>query len=166
MMRNTALSSFLLLVIFSFVPRAQSQSSHGQAGGPPPQLTVSKVTVNGFDTTHPTLAIEGYNFGNAPEVYIGASGGGWNELTVLSASQNFINAQLTAPTPGTYVVVVSRGPSTTDKFWIDVTIGAAGATGQTNGRSPHAGSPITFGSPTPAPSTTVTCGSKRNPGSP
>src|SRR5262249_35876889 len=132
--RNTALISFLLLASLTLISRAGFQATTvyaAPAGTPPPQLTISKVVPNGLDTSHPTLAIEGANFGTAPEVYMGVSGGYLVQLTVLSASQNFINAQLTGATssPGTYMLVVSRGRSANDVYSVTVTIGAAGVAG-------------------------------------
>src|SRR5262249_28056172 len=132
--RNTALISFLLLASLTLISRAGFQATTvyaAPAGTPPPQLTISKVVPNGLDTSHPTLAIEGANFGTAPEVYMGVSGGYLVQLTVLSASQNFINAQLTGATssPGTYMLVVSRGRSANDIYSGTVTIGAAGVAG-------------------------------------
>src|SRR6266566_2407706 len=130
MKRNTVLISFLLLASLTLIPRAgfQPTVSAAPAGTPPPQLTISKVVPNGQDTLNPTLAIEGANFGAAPKIYMGVSGGSLVELTVLSASQNFISAQLTGATsfPGTYLLMVSRGPSATDVFSVTVTLGTAG----------------------------------------
>src|SRR5213593_2958916 len=133
MKRKTVLISFLLLASLTLIPRAEFQPtvSAAPAGTPPPQLTISKVVPNGLDTLNPTLAIEGANFGAAPEVYMGVSGGAWAHLTVLSASPNFISAQLTGATssPGTYLLVVSRGPSATDVFSVAVTLGVYGGSG-------------------------------------
>src|SRR5689334_5786151 len=56
---------------------------------------------------------------------MGVSGGVLTRLTVLSATNNnFITAQLTSATsaPGTYLLVVSRGPSSTDVFSIAITL--------------------------------------------
>src|SRR5437867_3050795 len=133
MKRKTVLISFLLLASLTLIPRAEFQPTvaAAPAGTPPPQLTISKVVPNGLDTLNPTLAIEGANFGGAPKVYMGVSGGSLVQLTVLSASQNFISAQLTGATssPGTYLLVVSRGPSATDVFSVTVTLGAVGVAG-------------------------------------
>src|SRR6266704_3465758 len=133
MKRKTVLISFLLLASLTLIPPAEFQPTvfAAPAGTPPPQLTISKVVPNGLDTLNPTLAIEGANFGAAPKVYMGVSGGSLVQLTVLSASQNFISAQLTGATssPGTYLLVVSRGPSATDVFSVTVTLGAVGVAG-------------------------------------
>src|SRR5437667_6731209 len=133
MKRKTVLISFLLLASLTLIPLAEFQPtvSAAPAGTPPPQLTISKVVPNGLDTLNPTLAIEGANLGAAPKVFMGVSGGSLVQLTVLSASQNFISAQLTGATssPGTYLLVVSRGPSTTDVFSMAFTIGSAGING-------------------------------------
>ena len=133
MLRNTALKTIVVLAGLSWVSLAafQRPAFAEHAGTPPPQLTISKVVANGVDTPNPTLAIEGANFGANASVYMGVSGGTLVQLTVLSATNNFINAQLTGATsaPGTYLLVVSRGPSTTDVFSMAVTIGSAASTG-------------------------------------
>src|SRR5213594_3970075 len=133
MKRKIVLISFLLLASLTLIPPAEFEPtvSAAPAGAPPPQLKISKVVPNGLDTLNPTLAIEGANFGAAPKVYMGVSGGSLVQLTVLSAFQNFISAQLTGATssPGTYMVVVSRGPSATDVYSMTVTLGAAGPAG-------------------------------------
>src|SRR3989475_10650646 len=133
MKRKIVLISFLLLASLTLIPLAEFQPtvSAAPAGTPPPQLTISKVVPNGLDTLNPTLAIEGANLGAAPKVFMGVSGGSLVQLTVLSASQNFISAQLTGATssPGTYLLVVSRGPSATDVFSVTVTLGAVGVAG-------------------------------------
>src|SRR5438094_1515069 len=155
--RNTALTSFLLLASLTLISRAEFPAttvSAAPAGAPPPQLTISKVVPNGLDTLNPTLAIEGANFGAAPKVYMGVSGGSWVQLTVLSASHNFISAQLTGATssPGTYMLMVARGPSATDVFSVTVTLGAAGPQGLP-GPSGPAGPSGTQGATGPAGST-------------
>src|SRR5262245_25039377 len=116
MLRNVGLISALFLLVLCVVPRAEFQQTLYAAGNPPPQLTISKVAPIGLDTLNPMLTIEGANFGAAPNVYMGVSGGALVQLTVLSASSNFISAQLTGATsaPGTYLLVVSRGPATTE----------------------------------------------------
>src|SRR5207247_11280623 len=109
--RKTVLISFLLLASLTLIPRSEFQLtvSAAPAGTPPPQLTISKVVPNGLDTLNPTLAIEGANFGGAPKVYMGVSGGSLVQLTVISASQDFISAQLTcsSSSPGSLLLVVS-----------------------------------------------------------
>jgi hypothetical protein len=84
-----------------------------------------------LNTPNPTLAIEGNNFGADPDVYMGVSGGALAPLTVLSASNNFISAALTGATsgPGTYLLVVSKGPAPVDTNSLSVTIGATGLAG-------------------------------------
>src|SRR5262249_14132955 len=129
-LRNAALISFLFAL--SLIPQINlNPAVYAAVPGPPPQLTISKVAAVGLDTPVPTLAIEGYNFGPAPTVYMGVSGGALVQLTVLSASNNFISVQLTGATsaPGTYLLVVSRGPSTTETFSMAVTVGAQGQQG-------------------------------------
>src|SRR5437870_9203672 len=98
---------------------------------PPPQLMITKAVTNGLDSTMPTLVIEGKNFGTNPSVYMGSSGGTLAALTLHSVSDTVIVAQLNPLTssPGTYMLVVSKGPSATDVFFMDVAIGATGPAG-------------------------------------
>src|SRR5436190_8453779 len=111
-------------------------------GAPPPQLTILKVHANGLDGLNPSMAIEGSNFGQTPAVFMGAPGGLLVQLNVLSSSNNFISAQLNGATsaPGTYLLVVTKGPSQTDVFTMPVTIGAVGPPGP-EGRAGPPGSP-------------------------
>src|SRR5262245_17400549 len=129
MIRNTRIIVFALVVWLYLTPQAQSQQYRQ------PQLMISKVTVHGLDTLSPTLGIDGNNFGPAPSVYIGGTAGSLIELTVLSASNTFISARLTGATsaPGTYVLVVSRGPSTNDVYSVNVTLGAGGGAAGSQG---------------------------------
>jgi hypothetical protein len=131
MTRNIARKILLVLAGFSGLCLPAFQPASSAAGPPPPQLTISKVAAEGLDTANPTLAIEGSNFGGAPSVYMGAPGGVLVQLTVLSATNIFISAQLTGATsaPGTYLLVVSRGPATVDVFSMAITIGGGGAQG-------------------------------------
>ena len=132
MKRNSAQKILLVLVgLWICVAAFQPPADASPAAIPTPQLTISKVVAIGVDTPSPTLAIEGANFGAAPSVYMGISGGTLAQLTVVSASNNFISAELTSATsaPGTYLLVVSRGPSTTDVFSLAITIGGGAVTG-------------------------------------
>src|ERR1051326_1496620 len=126
MKKNAAATIVLLLIGLGLISQTEFQPSASAPPqqSPPPQLTVAKVVANGLDTLHPTLAIDGENFGAAPQVYMGVSGGVLAQLTVLSATHNFITVQLTHATsaPGTYLLVVSRGPSRTDVFSIAITL--------------------------------------------
>src|SRR5215467_11486350 len=100
-----------LILFISFPPAVLAA-----APAPPPQLMISKVAAVGLDTSNPTLVIEGVNFGSNPSVFMGMSGGALVPLFVVSAASNYISAQLTTATsaPGTYLLVVSRGPATTE----------------------------------------------------
>jgi len=132
MKRNTARKILLVLVALWISVAVFQPPAYGlPAAIPTPQLTISKVVVIGLDTSGPTLSIEGANFSSTPTVYMGISGGTLTQLTVLYASNNFISAQLNGvtATPGTYLLVVSRGPSTTDVFSIAITMGGAAVTG-------------------------------------
>src|SRR5262249_49714753 len=125
MKRNTARKILIVLVALWISVVVFQPPAYGlPAAIPTPQLTISKVVAGGLDTSNPTLAIEGANFGAAPSVYMGISGGTLTQLTVLAATNNFISAELdgATSTPGTYLLVVSRGPSTTDVFSIAITI--------------------------------------------
>src|SRR5262249_54503540 len=108
------------------------------------QLTVTRVVGNGLNTSNPTVAIDGNNFGK-PSVYMGASGGNLIPLTVLYSSNNFISGQLSSATssPGSYLLVVSRGVLPTEMFSVGVTFGvstdsdrSAGPTGPTGPTGP------------------------------
>src|ERR1051326_7507322 len=145
MKKNVAATIVLLLIGLGLISQTEFQASASAAPqqSPPPQLTIAKVAANGLDTLHPTLAIDGENFGAAPQVYMGVSGGVLAQLTVLSATNNFISAQLTRATsaPGTYLLMVSRGPSRTDIFSIGITLdngpdGIIGPPGQSGPQGP------------------------------
>lgn len=96
---------------------------------PPPQLVVTTAVP---DFVNLVLTVTGSNFqhsGNGaavtPVVTLGSTA-----LTVQSASDTQILAALPAGiTPGTYLLTVSRGPSTTDNWSTDVTLGDVGPRG-------------------------------------
>src|SRR5689334_8610379 len=109
MKSDTARKILLVLVTLWFSLVVFQAPGYGSSAAiPTPQLTISKVVPGGLDTPNPTLAIEGANFGMAPSVYMGISGGTLTQLTILAATNNFISAQLTGATsaPGTYLLVV------------------------------------------------------------
>jgi hypothetical protein len=99
------------------------QGREGQQG-PPPQLTINHVEVN--DTI---LSIHGSNFGNNPVVFL--PGGSLSPLLIQPPSTNDLIVAFLPPNlkPATYILVVSRGRSTTDTASIDLTIGSAGPPG-------------------------------------
>jgi hypothetical protein len=105
-------------------PFATAQS---RGNNPKPQLLITAANAdlpNGF------IVIDGSNFGAGASVYLGNNSGGYSELNVTASSDSEITADLPAGSvPGTYTLTVSRGPSSTDVFAIDVTIGAQGEQG-------------------------------------
>ena len=99
-----------------------------QAGPPPPQLTITQVTAD-LAGPVPTLTIAGKNFGTSPRVWIGADDGTLNEQDVLASDAHSISAALTVVAPGTYLLVVTSGPATTQASYMDVTLGSTGPAG-------------------------------------
>ena len=156
MVRKASWIIFLLLgsvtLFHSVKAESQNYPLKVESEKGPPQLAISKVVANGLNTTHPTLAIEGRNFGRVPSVFMGASGGLLVSLTVLSSSDSYINAQLNSQTsaPGSYLLVVARGPSANDISYFNVTLEsvnsqtAAGPTGPTGPTGPSAPSTVSM----------------------
>ncbi|MDP1572258.1 MAG: hypothetical protein Q8L86_19845 [Vicinamibacterales bacterium] len=103
--------------------------ANAQARGPnpPPQLVVHTVTAD-VEAVPPTVRILGVNLGSQTEVRMGTDSG-LVPLAVLAASETEVVAVLATAEPGTYMLTVSRGPSVTQGFSVDLTIGATGATG-------------------------------------
>src|SRR5438128_837117 len=94
------------------------------AGNPPPQLVITSAQV---DFGIGRLYVTGKNFGSAtaPEVKLNDQ-----VLTVMSFTDGTIDAVLPAGiVPGSYILNVSRGPSTTQNDVFDVTLGAVGPKG-------------------------------------
>src|SRR5215831_15646410 len=133
MVRITAVVALILLFALLFVHQAELPSLTALAAAPQSshQLSISQVVAFGLGTPNPTITINGDNFSTEPNVFMGVSGGVLVSLNVLSASNNFINAQLTGATsaPGTYMLVVSKGNGAPDISSISVTLGAVGASG-------------------------------------
>jgi hypothetical protein len=98
--------------------------------------TVVKVTLRAQDTPR-SMVIEGRNFGSAPQVFIGASGGSFRTVTVVSSTSTSITAELPGEEPGTYLLVVSSG----------VAVGAAFVTIEAPGPEGPAGPPGPTGAP-------------------
>lgn len=89
---------------------------------PRPQLVVSSAAA---DESLSVLTLGGNNFGDAPAVFLSGA-----PLHVINSSATEIQALLSVgQLPGTFRCVVSRGPSTTDIGWIDLTLGAVGPAG-------------------------------------
>ena len=132
MTRKVALIGLMLLFCISFSNLVAAQSP-GKT--PPAQLLVTKVVASGLEGSNPTLAIEGKGFtpqaSTNPSVYMGMAGGNLIPLAVNSSSDTVIYVSLTpqSSAPGTYLVVVSRGSSTTDVYSTVVTLGAMGPKG-------------------------------------
>lgn len=94
------------------------------AKNPPPQLVVSSAVA---DPALSVLSVGGQNFGDAaPAAFLDGV-----PLTVVSFSATALEVLLpVGQVPGTYRLVVSRGPSSTDVGWLDVTLGAVGPVGE------------------------------------
>ncbi len=110
------ISMFLILFVMTI--------GTGWAADPPPQLVITSVQV---DFGIGRMYVSGKNFGSAtaPEVKL-------NEqvLTVMSFTDGTIDAVLPAGiAPGSYILNISRGPSTTQNDVFDVTLGAVGPKG-------------------------------------
>jgi hypothetical protein len=116
-----------------------------RGGNPPPQLVATKAVA---DLDAGTLSIEGSNFGSSPQVFLGAAGGAFTEQPVVSSTDSTIEALLTTSDPGTYVLVVRSGPSTTGVYALDVTFGTQGPSGPP-GPPGSPGLPGADGSPGP-----------------
>ena len=124
----------IALVLAIFASRGYAQ----QAGtNPPSQLTISRVTLNGLETSTPTVTIDGANFGTGAEVALGATGGLFHPLTVLFADNTQITAVVYTTEPGTYVLWVSRGHATTQNYAISLTIGVNGVAGPAGDPGPR-----------------------------
>ena len=72
---------------------------------PPPQLVITSAFAD-LKAQSPSLFIEGLGFGEDPVVWIGVAGGGQEELPVVFASDNLIQAELPVLDPGTYLLTV------------------------------------------------------------
>ena len=96
---------------------------HAQGRTPPPQLTIS---VAALSSTGTTLFVQGTNFGSAPAVLLaGLPLGG----VAVSADGTQLTAVMAALPPGTYLLQVSRGPSTTENATFAVAVGGVGPKG-------------------------------------
>jgi hypothetical protein len=93
---------------------------------PPERLIVTRTASN-LDATPPTLLIEGRGFCENPKVLLGREGGVVEKLTVLSATENSIEALLTTTDAATYLMTVSCRRKHTKRFAMDITIGSAAA---------------------------------------
>ena len=93
-------TSLVIIFCLSVLPAyAQQPAAH-----PPPQLTISRATVSGLETASPTISIDGTHFSAAVHVSMGAAGGLFQPLNVLSVTSDQIVAQLNTAQPGTYVL--------------------------------------------------------------
>jgi len=94
----------------------------GWAADPPPQLVITSVQV---DFLNNLLHVNGKNFGSTPEVRLDDQ-----VLTVMNPTAAKVDAVLPAGmVAGSYILRVSRGPSTTQNDVFDVTLGTVGPKG-------------------------------------
>lgn len=91
----------------------------------PPVLTVAAIDEGG------TLRIAGTDFipSPMPRVWFGSESGPLEELVVVSATTNTIDAVLGARSPGSYRLVVAFGPYGLLLSTLSVTVGAVGPAG-------------------------------------
>src|SRR5260221_9386131 len=89
------------------------------------------ITSASYNPTTQMLAIEGNNFTLGTSVWIERA-----PLTVISASQKWIEASLPTPAPGTYLLTVSKGNSAGDTASFVIAIGNTGPTGPTGPMGP------------------------------
>src|SRR5688500_7824597 len=115
------LSLAAALAVSPSLTHAQSQAAK--------LLSISKATVAGLNTPTPTVTIEGHNLDIQSTVSIGSPGGQFIPLQINAITATSIVAALPTSSPGTYSILVSSGTGTTQADFIDVTIGAVGATG-------------------------------------
>jgi hypothetical protein len=92
--------------------------------GPSKQVLITNAS---YDPDQHVLTVTGQQFGTDATVSFAG-----RELDVMSCTPEEIQAALDpAPSPGSYLVTVSRGPSTPDNAAFSVTIGAVGPAGPT-----------------------------------
>jgi hypothetical protein len=118
-MRRTIAVLSLALVIGNAYAFGQSRSA-----APSPELRIDQVTVS-----DPIISIRGKNFGTNPIVLM--PGGSPNPLQIQPPTTSELIVAFLPPNvaPGTYALIISRGPSTNDTSMMDFTIGAQGQTG-------------------------------------
>jgi hypothetical protein len=95
------------------------------------QFGVPVITRADADTTAQMLLVQGSNFVSnpLPRVLLGTDQGGFQELTVTSATDRGVNALLPAVTPGSYRIVIQFGRLGVLIATFDVAIGAVGPQG-------------------------------------
>jgi hypothetical protein len=119
------------IVVFVALVLAASSVAAQLRGAPPPQLTIASAVVD-YDAA--TIAIHGDHFaglqGDAtPSVFMTDLAGSLQPLPVLFATSTFVSAGLLHQGPGTFTLVVARGPVATDVSAIDLTLGVPGPQG-------------------------------------
>ncbi len=102
-----------------------------QLGGQPPIAPVVTSAVADLGADPETLSLIGANFGSNPQVFIGNDMGTLDELTIdlMTLTDTLIEAELGPIEPGTYLLVVSTGPSQIQMAAMDLTIGVVGPEG-------------------------------------
>ena len=117
--------SLILLVFALYFPASLLAQSRGSEG-PANQLTIDSVTVS-----DQTITIHGKNFSITPTVWLPGGSGGQLALDTTASTDDLIVAFLPPRLkPGSYVLIVSKGRSTTDIFAVDVAIGVQGPAGE------------------------------------
>jgi hypothetical protein len=133
-----------ILVLVGVAVLCSGLALRAQAKNPPPQLIITSAA---GDAVNDQIVINGQNFG----ADTGTATLQGIPLPIVSWSANQIIASYAvggAP-PGTYLLIVSRGPSATQSDAFHLTFGAAGAKGDTGAPGP-AGETGPAGPPGPA----------------
>ncbi len=124
MMNKRMLPAVLLLAL---LPMAGSAEAAPRDKNPPPQLVITSTGITFAGGLPATIIIRGEKFGERPgRVTLGNR----DLQQIMSWTPTEIEAGLPAGLdPGTYVLTVTRGPSTTQTYSVEVTIGATGPPG-------------------------------------
>jgi len=134
-----------LLAALMILPSSSAWAGGQKAtGNHPVQLVITKATA---DLDAQELTILGTEFGSDPTVFLGDEVDLFVELSVISSTDSSIVAELGAPDPGTYRLIVMSGPGATRISSMDVTLGAVGPEGPPGPPGPTgpAGSPGVLG---------------------
>jgi len=135
--RSCVVIGTVLLVWSSGVARAQKTSAK--------QLVITNAS---YDATQGLLTIYGQQFGTNPNVWLAAQ-----QLDVMSSTADLIQVILAQqPLPGSYLLTISRGPSTPDNGTFVMTFGSVGPAGADGapGKTGDTGAQGPAGPPGPA----------------
>lgn len=117
------LMSLVIGVVLVSLVAAGPGTPEAAAQGPP-VITSAHLSESG------TLSIQGSGFNATPDVWLGNDAGGFEQLILLSATPNLIEAQLGLRSPGSYRLMVAAGPSAPVSATLSLVIGAVGPRGE------------------------------------